>query len=98
MALKWGLRFFGIGIGLAVCLLIWFYTSSEKQVPLHYLRYVSYLGSWTAPKLFDLHMTKTVEFLSNVYIVACAALQGFLVGLCIDFIRAKSGPRTTTTR
>jgi hypothetical protein len=90
MVLKWGLRLCGIGVGLAVCLLIWFYASSEKQVPLHYLRYVSYLGSWTALKLFDLHMTKTVEFLSNVYIVVCSGLQAFLVGLSIDLFKRRN--------
>jgi hypothetical protein len=91
MGLKRGLRFFVIGVGLAVCLLVWFYATHEKQAPLRYLGYVSYLSFWTGPRLFHgPPMTKTVEFLSNVYIVVCSGLQAFLVGLSIDLFKRRS--------
>jgi hypothetical protein len=98
MRFVWTLRFCVIGGGLASCLLAWFYVTNEKHIPLHYLRYVSYLGFWTGSRLFHgPPMSKTAEVISDIYLVACTALEGLLVGGCIDFIRAKTGPPTTTT-
>jgi len=99
MRLMWSVRLCVVAAGVATCLLVWFYLSNEKHIPLHYLRYLSYLGFWTGSKLFHgPPMSKTVEVFSNLYLIACTALEGFLVGWCIDFIRAKSGKRTPTTR
>lgn len=99
MRFVWTLRFCVVGAGLATCLLAWFYVTNEKHIPLHYLRYVSYLGFWTGSRLFHgPPMSKTVEVVSNIYLVACTALEGLLVGWCMDFARAKLGSHTPTTR
>jgi hypothetical protein len=93
MRLIWSVRFCIVAACLATCLLVWFYASNEKHIPLHYLRYISYLGFWTGSRLFHgPPMSETIEVISNIYLVACTAIEGFLIGLFIDFIRFKLGP------
>ena len=99
MRLTWSIRFCIVAACLATCLLVWFYASTEKHIPMHYLRYLSYVGFWTGSKLFHgPPMSKTVEVISNLYLVACTALEGFLVGGLVDLIRAKLSTNTPTTR
>jgi hypothetical protein len=42
-------------------------------------------------------MSKTVEVISNIYLVACTALEGFLVGWCVDFMQKRNTPSSKRT-
>lgn len=90
MRLKWAPRFFLVGAGLAACLLAWFYVSQHREISMQFMRYVCYLGLRTASWLFDgppAHITRTIEIISDICIVAVTGLEACVAGFFVDLIQ-----------
>jgi hypothetical protein len=69
-------------------LVLIFYASADKAAVRQWVNTVGFPGIWVAARLFQgAPLTRTIDVLFDAYLIACTAFEGFLVGLCIDFIR-----------
>ena len=71
-------------------LVLTFYVSTDKTAIRQWVNTVGFPGVWVGARLFKgAPLTRTSDILFNLYLVVCTALEGFLVGWCIDFIRKR---------
>jgi hypothetical protein len=97
MNLRWSRTLAIVGAGIMVLLVSIFYASTDKTAIRQWLDILGFPGVWVGARLFrGAPLTRTSEVLFNLYLIACAALEGFLVGWCVDFIRKRKGGHAQT--
>jgi hypothetical protein len=75
------------GAVIMALLVLIFYASSDKTTVRQWVNAVCFPGVWMGARLFrGAPLLETSDILFNLYLVACTALEGFLIGWCIDFI------------
>jgi len=78
-------------------LVLIFYASTDKTGIRQWVDTVGFPGVWVGARLFrGAPLTRTSDILFNLYLVACTALEGFVVGWCIDLIRKRKNVRPHT--
>jgi len=78
-------------------LVLTFYASTDKTAIRQWVNTVGFPGVWVGARLFrGAPLTRANDVLFNLYLVACTALEGFLVGWCIDFIQKRRVGRAHT--
>jgi hypothetical protein len=97
MNLSWSRTLAIVGAVVMGSLLSIFYASTDKTAIGQWVHTVGFPGVWVGARLFrGAPLTRTSDVLFNLYLVTCTALEGFLVGWCIDFIRSRKGGRAHT--
>ena len=97
MNLKWSRTLAILGAVIMASLVLIFYTSADKTAIREWVSTVGFPGIWIGARLFrGAPLTRTSDVLFNLYLVACTALEGFLLGWCIDFVLKRRGGRTHT--
>jgi hypothetical protein len=75
------------GGAIMTLLVLTFYTSAEKTPIRQWINTVDFPAVWLGARLFrGAPLTRTTDAVFNLYLIACTAVEGFLVGLFIDFI------------
>jgi hypothetical protein len=78
-------------------LVLIFYASTDKTAIRQWVNTVGVPGVWVGTRLFrGAPLNRTSDILFNLYLVGCTALEGFLLGWCIDFIRRRKDDRAHT--
>jgi hypothetical protein len=99
MNLRWSKTLAATGSALMALLVLVFYASTDKTAIRQWVDTVGFPGVWAGARLFrGAPLTRTSDVLFNIYLVACAGLEGFVVGACIDFIRKRREIRGQTGR
>jgi hypothetical protein len=89
--LKWGPRFFVIGVVVDVCLLALIYWTDKSEAAFFFHKYLCYAGIWTGLRLFrGIPMTGAVLSFINLYVAIFAGVQAFAVGFLFDLFKSKS--------
>ena len=97
MNFRWSRTLAIVGAVIMASLVLIFYASADKTAVRQWVNTVGFPGIWVGARLFrGAPLTRTSDVLFNLYLVACTALEGFLVGWCIDFIRRRKGGGTHT--
>jgi hypothetical protein len=97
MNLRWAKALAILGTVIMASLVLTFYASTDKTAIRQWVNTVGFPGVWVGARLFrGAPLTRTSDVLFNLYLVACTALEGFLVGWCVDFIRRRKDHRTHT--
>jgi hypothetical protein len=67
-----------------------FYASGNKTAMRPWVNTIAFPWMQLGARIFSgAPLTRTTDILFNSYLVACLAFEGFLIGLCIDVIRAR---------
>jgi hypothetical protein len=94
---RWSKTLAILGTVIMASLLLTFYASTDKTAIGQWVNTVGFLGVWVGARLFrGAPLTRTSDVLFNLYLVACTAFEGFIVGWCIDFIGRSKDHRTRT--
>src|SRR4051794_35042797 len=97
MDLRWSRTLAIVGAVVMASIVLTFYASTDKTAIRQCVNTVGFPGIWVGARLFrGAPLTQTSDVLFNLYLVACAALEGFLLGWCIDFIRKRRSGRAHT--
>ena len=97
MNARWSRTLAIVGAVIMASLVLTFYASTDKTGIRQWVNTVGFPGVWVGARLFrGAPLTRTSDVLFNLYLVACTALEGFLLGWCIDFIRKRRGGRAHT--
>ena len=94
MNTRWSTTLAAMGAAIMLVLVLVFYASTDKTAVRQWVNTVGFPGIWVGAKLFKgAPLTRTTDVLFNLYLVAFTALEGFLVGWCIELVRKKKGGR-----
>jgi hypothetical protein len=87
---RWSKTLAILGAVVMASLLLTFYASTDKTAIRQWVYTVGFPGVWVGARLFrGAPLTRTSDVLFSLYLVACTAFGGFIVGWCIDFIRRR---------
>jgi hypothetical protein len=97
MNFRWSRTLAIAGAVIMALLVLIFYASTDKTTIRKWVNTLGFPGVWVGARLFrGAPLTRTSDVLFNLYVVACTALEGFLVGWCIDRIRRRKDDRAHT--
>jgi hypothetical protein len=78
------------GAALMALLVLIFYASADKTSIRQWVNAVGFPAIWLGARLFKgAPLTRATDLLFNLYLVASTALEGFLVGCGVDYIRKR---------
>jgi len=98
MNFRWSKSLAIVGALVMALLVLIFYASADKTAVRQWVNTVGFPGVWVGARFFrGAPLTRASDVLFNLYLVACTALEGFLVGWCIDFIRRRKDGRSLST-
>jgi hypothetical protein len=95
MNLKWSKTLAVSCAAVMTFLIAIFYLSDDKTSIRYWVNTVAFPAVWLGARLFrGAPLTRTSEVLFNLYLIACTAAEGFVVGWCADLIRNGWSRRT----
>lgn len=85
---RWSWRLALFGGGLVALSLAVFYVSANKTPIRPWVNSIAFPAIWCGLKLFsNAPQSRTTDILFNLYVITFTAIEGFLVGWGIDFVR-----------
>jgi hypothetical protein len=86
--LTWSKKLAAVGALFMAVLELVFYSSADKTLLPGIIEKVGFVSVFVGIRVFaGAPLTRTVDTVFNLYLIICTAIEGFVLGLCIDLIQ-----------